>query len=92
MTSAEMPSRIASARSTIGRAASRGARRIRPGAAASKPSPIASSTSIAKLIQRICSGVSGAPSAMSKTPAPTKRRMNAPSMISWTRTYFMRLS
>ena len=50
-----------SARSTIGAAASRGARRISPGAGASKPSPIASSTSIAKLIQRICSGVSGAP-------------------------------
>ena len=37
--------------------------RISPGTAASKPRPIASRTSIAKLIQRIWSGVSGAPSA-----------------------------
>src|SRR5262245_25832470 len=52
-------------------------RRMRPGAAASKPRPIASRTSIAKLTQRICSGVSGMPPATSTIPAPTKRRMNA---------------
>ena len=87
-----MARRMPSARSTIGALASRGVRRISPGTGASKPSPIASSTSTAKLIQRICKGVRGAPPAMSKIPAPTKVRMNPPSITSWTRTYFIRLS
>ena len=59
-----------------GAGVARGAAASGPGGA-SKPSPNASSTSIAKLIQRICSGVSGAPLAMSKMPAPTNVRMNA---------------
>ena len=92
MTRPRLPSRIASERFTIGALASLGRRFIRPGTAASKPRPIASTTSIAKLIQRICSGVSGAPLATSKTPATTNGRMNAPSTISWIRTYFIRLS
>jgi hypothetical protein len=65
---------------------------MRPGVGASKPSPMASSTSTAKLIQRICSGRSGVPSAMVKIPAPTNVRMKPASMIIWTRMYFIRLS
>ena len=47
---------------------------------------------MAKLIQRICSGRSGVPLAISKMPAPTNSRMNPASMIIWTRTYFIKLS
>ena len=62
------PSRIAIGRSRIGAPASLGFSLHQPGAGASKPSPIASSTSIAKLIQRICNGVSGAPCGDAEDP------------------------
>ena len=67
MTTLAIERRMPSQRSTI---AGRRARHAphQAGAAASNPRPTARITSIAKLIQRICSGVSGAPSAMSKMP------------------------
>ena len=53
------PSRTPRARAITGSSGDRGRRCMRPGVGASKPSPMASRTSTAKLIQRICSGRSG---------------------------------
>ncbi len=70
----------------------RGRRRIRSGDAVSNPSAIASTVVMTKFTHRICSGLRGAPSAMSNTVAPTKTVTKLTSDAVWNRTYFMRLS
>jgi hypothetical protein len=64
--------RTAFTREITGSSMGRGFRCMSPGVSASKPRPSASGTSTAKLIQRICIGFNGVPSAIVQMPAPTK--------------------